>query len=431
MNLLIVEDEERLRNSLVYYIPWEEHGIQIVGAAETGEQALQFIERRQPDIVLLDIEMPDLSGLVVAKHVCKHHEHIKMIVLSGHDDFQSVQKAMEFGVSLYLLKPAGTEQIIDYVSHVANQLKETWAQQREQLLLREKWEYYLPSVRDRAIGDILKGKYDREQLGMLNNDLQLGLMTDCYYAVATIEVDDQFAEHSNVGSRSQQMFVLSSMIQTWLAGHPCWVYAEQNGTVDIIFELQNDAVEGLIQIHALLEKVLGHIRICLQLPASAGICGSVGTVEAICTQYYEARIALKQRHIYGSGIAIPYQRAYCAGQGVRNKTVQSIVRIVNEEMEQEVTLHGVAERLFVNASYLSRLFKQEMGTSFSTYVIERKMERAKHILLEGAKVYDAAYRVGYRDVSYFTKVFRKHWGVTPGNVKQKSGHSDYAELGAR
>ncbi|TVX93495.1 response regulator transcription factor [Paenibacillus agilis] len=427
MNLLIVEDEERLRNSLVYYIPWEEHGIQIVGAAETGAQALQLIERRQPDIVLLDIEMPDLSGLVVAKHVCKHHEHIKMIVLSGHDDFQSAQKAMEFGVSLYLLKPAGAEQILDYVLHVANQLRETWAQQREQLLLREKWEYYLPSVRDRAICDILNGKYERERLGVLNNDLQLGFMMDCYYAVATIELDDPFTERSDVGLRSQLTFVLSSMMQTWLAGHQCWVYAEQNGKVDIIFLLQNNVVDGLIQVHALLEKLLGHIRVCLQLSASAGICGSVGTVETICAQYNEARAALKQRHIYGSGIAIPYQAAYCAGQGVRNKTVQCIVQIVNEEMEQEVTLHGVAERLFVNASYLSRLFKQEMGTSFSTYVIERKMERAKHILLEGAKVYDAAYRVGYRDVSYFTKVFRKHWGVTPGNVKQNQGNG----VGAR
>ena len=72
----------------------------------------------------------------------------------------------------------------------------------------------------------------------------------------------------------------------------------------------------------------------------------------------------------------------------------------------------------VNSSYLSRLFKQEMGVAFSSYVTMKKMERAKEVLLQGGRVYDAAAATGYRDVSYFTKVFRKYWGVTPGEFKK-------------
>jgi two-component system response regulator YesN len=97
--------------------------------------------------------------------------------------------------------------------------------------------------------------------------------------------------------------------------------------------------------------------------------------------------------------------------------IKTILSLVENEIDQEMTLHAVADRLYVNSSYLSRLFKQETGKAFSTYVLERKMERAKAILQEGARVYDAAAGVGYRDVSYFTRVFRKYWGVTPGEVR--------------
>ncbi|MCI1773823.1 MAG: helix-turn-helix transcriptional regulator, partial [Paenibacillus lautus] len=100
-----------------------------------------------------------------------------------------------------------------------------------------------------------------------------------------------------------------------------------------------------------------------------------------------------------------------------NQVVKDILNLLEEEMDQEITLHTVADRLYVNSSYLSRLFKQEMGVVFSAYVLERKMERAKSLLQDGLKVYDAARLVGYRDVSYFTKVFRKYWGVNPGEFK--------------
>lgn len=100
-----------------------------------------------------------------------------------------------------------------------------------------------------------------------------------------------------------------------------------------------------------------------------------------------------------------------------HQIVQKIASIIEQGIDQDITLHTVADRLYVNSSYLSRLFKQEMGMAFSAYVLEQKMERAKRVLQDGQKVYDAARQTGYRDVSYFTKVFRKYWGVNPGSFK--------------
>jgi len=103
---------------------------------------------------------------------------------------------------------------------------------------------------------------------------------------------------------------------------------------------------------------------------------------------------------------------------VTHPTVQAIIELLETEQDQEFTLHTIADRFYVNASYLSRLFKQETGMPFTSYVLEHKMERARTALMNGARVYDAATMIGYRDVSYFTKIFRKYWGVTPSSVKK-------------
>ncbi|MEB9897684.1 helix-turn-helix domain-containing protein, partial [Bacillus cereus] len=101
-----------------------------------------------------------------------------------------------------------------------------------------------------------------------------------------------------------------------------------------------------------------------------------------------------------------------------NRLVAEVKELIERELQGELSLQGVADRLFINASYLSRLFKQEMEQPFSAYVLERRMERAKEALFQGKRVYDAAQAAGFRDVSYFTKVFRKYWGVTPSEWKR-------------
>jgi two-component system response regulator YesN len=75
-------------------------------------------------------------------------------------------------------------------------------------------------------------------------------------------------------------------------------------------------------------------------------------------------------------------------------------------------------RLFVNSSYLSRIFKQEKQQSFSDFVTECKMVKAKELLACGAKVFEAAELTGYRNTSYFARVFRKYWGVVPSGTNK-------------
>jgi len=103
--------------------------------------------------------------------------------------------------------------------------------------------------------------------------------------------------------------------------------------------------------------------------------------------------------------------------GKTNEIVRQTTDIIRSELDRELSLHAVADRLHLNSSYLSRRFKREIGLSFSDYVLEKKMELAKELLLAGSTVSAAAERTGFKDTSYFIRVFRKYWGVRPGEMK--------------
>ncbi|MBU9712711.1 helix-turn-helix transcriptional regulator [Evansella tamaricis] len=100
----------------------------------------------------------------------------------------------------------------------------------------------------------------------------------------------------------------------------------------------------------------------------------------------------------------------------QNQLIQRVINIVSEKVYEDITLKEAADLVFVNSSYLSRLFKREVGQSFSHYVMEQKMLHAKALLNEGYRISDVAQKLAYNDVSYFTKVFRKYWGMTPRDM---------------
>ncbi|GAA3405020.1 helix-turn-helix domain-containing protein [Paenibacillus hodogayensis] len=103
--------------------------------------------------------------------------------------------------------------------------------------------------------------------------------------------------------------------------------------------------------------------------------------------------------------------------GRTHETVRLATDMIMQEIDRELSLQAVADRLHLNSSYLSRRFKKEIGMPFSDYVLEKKMELARELLLAGSTVGAAAEHTGYKDASYFIRVFRKYWGVTPGEMK--------------
>ena len=103
--VFLVEDETVIREGLRDRIPWDQFGYRFVGEAADGEMALPLIRKTKPDVLITDIKMPFMDGLSLSKIVSKEFPRMKIIIISGYDDFEYARQAIEVGVDQYLLKP--------------------------------------------------------------------------------------------------------------------------------------------------------------------------------------------------------------------------------------------------------------------------------------------------------------------------------------
>ncbi|MDJ0567462.1 MAG: response regulator [Pleurocapsa sp. MO_192.B19] len=119
INILLVDDQALLCEVLKTWLDVEED-IHVVGVAHNGQQAIEKVEELQPDIVLMDIDMPQMDGLNAAKIIGKHFPKVKVIFLSGHDDDAYLGKSLRAGAKGYLLKNTTAEELVRKIRSVHN-----------------------------------------------------------------------------------------------------------------------------------------------------------------------------------------------------------------------------------------------------------------------------------------------------------------------
>lgn len=530
MNLMIVEDEVRIRNGIANGIPWEQHGVEVVGLAGSGKEALALMELRKPDILLLDIEMPEMDGLALADAVLRQEPQMKLIILSGHNDFHYAQRAIELGVTKYLLKPAGDQEILEAVLEAAHEIRRILMEKHNVEELQRLWQSRLPQLQDDFFRNWIMDRYADWEWHKHARELNLPVTDHPCFQVCVCEIDPLAEDETRFTAADSSLlqFSLECIAKESVDPKLCRVFNDANGsTVLLFYGLPSEPETSLMKrVNTEVTRLLQVVRECLKLTASAGL-GTVLGPEEVPQSYRQALRALQERTVYGNAIAIPFlevkrvessfaidpnferqlemaiqteeadqayarieqyfnqvfghasaelvhehvlylstvftrfiqsrglpmqkvlqgdyatlrsldslttrsqilewakrvtvhiwdymenERRQCSHQMVKN-----ILESVELHLSEDLSLHSFSERLFVNPSYLSRLFKKETGESFSNYVLARRMERAKELLAANAKVYDAANAVGYQDVSYFAKVFRKYWGVAPSELKK-------------
>src|SRR5690554_3423416 len=132
-NLLIVDDEYEIRHGISNYIPWDEFGFAVIGEAENGEEALDFIVSHHVDVVLCDIKMPIKSGLELAKELRAMNHPAKVIFLTGHKEFQLVQEALVYGAWNYIVKPTKYLELADVFQKLKLELDQANIHEEDEL----------------------------------------------------------------------------------------------------------------------------------------------------------------------------------------------------------------------------------------------------------------------------------------------------------
>ena len=111
--IILVDDEEEVRKSIIRKIDWQAVGFTVVGDAENGEDALEKIEALEPDVVLTDIRMPYMDGLTLAEKIRQRYPSMKIVIFSGYDDFDYAKRAIKLNVTEYILKPVNVEELTE------------------------------------------------------------------------------------------------------------------------------------------------------------------------------------------------------------------------------------------------------------------------------------------------------------------------------
>ncbi|CAI6083039.1 response regulator [Cohnella sp. JJ-181] len=132
MKILIVDDEVIIRNGLCTVIDWEALGMTLLPPAESAEEALERLADEQPDIVLTDIRMPGMDGIELAKEIKSLRPDTEIVILTGYDDFGYARQALREGVTDYLLKTSGPEEIMMAAMKAKQNLLAKWETMKQE-----------------------------------------------------------------------------------------------------------------------------------------------------------------------------------------------------------------------------------------------------------------------------------------------------------
>lgn len=123
--VLIVDDNDLMRTLLRGILRSE--SCQVVGEAKNGTIALELVDRTYPDVVFLDVMMPEMDGLEVLQYIKERHAHIKVIMITGNPSVENVQESIQGGASGFIVKPFNMARVLDTL-HKALQGTEKSAQ---------------------------------------------------------------------------------------------------------------------------------------------------------------------------------------------------------------------------------------------------------------------------------------------------------------
>ncbi|WP_163537010.1 response regulator [Gracilibacillus sp. YIM 98692] len=159
--LLIVDDEKIVVDVLKSIICWEDYEVELLGSASNGREALELIEEKKPDIVLVDIRMPGLTGLELITETRKLGLDTIFIIISGYTEFEYAKKAIELQAVDYLVKPIEVEDIISAIQKAIEKYKKEILRKKTNKQIR----YYENQLEEKNILDcILSGNQEESNI---------------------------------------------------------------------------------------------------------------------------------------------------------------------------------------------------------------------------------------------------------------------------
>ena len=301
LKIFLAEDEVVVRETIKRMIPWEELGFELVGEAADGEMALPLLLRQQPDLLITDIKMPFMDGLTLARLAKKEIPGLKVVILSGYDDFNYAKQAIGIGVEDYLLKPITKNTLIERLSEIRSRYEHEKTQKEYyEKFQREMQAYEKNSSRD-FFEALVGGSMDMMEVYKRAEKLGLDIVAEAYNVlIFTMNCDEDFSgqrdEYSSWEAESLEL------LENFFAGHSSAMLFRSNiFSYGVLLKGQRETIEEntracVDEIRKILSRQDGRREWFL------AVGQSVERLSQIQKSYHTASRAFSQRYLYDENI---------------------------------------------------------------------------------------------------------------------------------
>lgn len=402
---MIVDDEMLVRKGIKTSIDWTAHGIEISAEARHGEDALSKLEQCPVDLIVTDIRMPVMSGIDLAREVKKAKPDIEMVLLSGYEDFHYAAEAMSLGVRQYLLKPVIAETLVSTIVKYRDEYNDKQLARQRERIRAQLFNENVPAMKSRLMSDLIGERPDVAAAAAKAGTLRISL-DGPFYCLFVLALDGGCGSDGELARKEAEYasYACLNIAEETLAAHyPGFVAMGERGRW---IGLANVPRDGCIE--RVCEEIRLHVLRFLKLRVSVGVGSAVAKLQELGRSYREAARAADRN-------AVPQT-------GQMSKLVKDVVRFVAERYGEPIGLSEAAAHVSVTPAHLSKVFKDEMGVSFTKWLNKRRVEEAKRLLMTTwLKTYEIASQVGFQDYKYFSLMFKKYAGCSPREFRNGDG----------
>lgn len=392
--ILIADDEPKIRQGLKNTLETFGLPIQVCAEAKNGLEALKKAEETRPDILLVDICMPKLSGIQFLQEVKKLELDCKMIIISGFNEFSYAQQAISLGVSSYLLKPIPEEELKAELESVMKSLENERKDRKYHALMKQQIHKNSPYLRDTFFQNWLEGSLDEAEQRIQREFLDIRLSEDVTMILLSVRTD---LEGSTIDDVQQEELYKSVMERS-----VCRIEGEDRPFYAFMSRSQD--VAGIME----------------------GYCANAERIRQELSQdidrIAEGKYYIQIKNCRREEVPVIYEEMAASARRImecRPIVAQARQYIYAHYAERDLDLTQVAADIGCNPSYLSRTMKQELGISFKDYLTMLRIRQAKNLMRDrGFSLNQIAEKVGYSNQHYFSAAFKNCQGVSPSEYRR-------------
>ncbi len=432
LKIFLVEDESIMREGLRDNMPWQQFGYEFVGEATDGETALPLIRKVRPDVLLTDIKMPFMDGLSLSRIVAKEFPNMKIIILSGYDEFEYARQAIQIGVEQYILKPVTRETLKKVLSEVKDKIEsEKEKKMKLERIQSERQEYELMSRRS-FFEKVFSGRLTAQEIYTEMEKLSIKLDGPCFNLIMVGSqrkgrtLGKQAADSLHfIRCQDEMMHYFMRFPEYLIFNWNMNIYGILvKGEEETIEPLTRKALQNISRIYSQIEE---------EYDWYAAQATPVTRLSMLSECYEEANHELSLHYLTWRNVdELPQEKGVSLGENLKDgekdnddrsrAMIKKVLDYIEDKFTDEAfSLNDAAKEANVSPNYLSAVFSQEMGMTFIEYVTKRRMDKAKKLFKQSKmSTADVAKEVGYKDPHYFSVVFKKTQGCTPREYRNDS-----------